>query len=92
MQSKYVIKVQIVRSKTHAPRYHVNFPQPLAAAIGLQGGEEVQWELLNRGELRLVRPHAPPPSASQPFAKKHELTRHTVASAPDCRKRKPPVK
>jgi hypothetical protein len=61
MQAKYVIKVQVVRSKTQAPRFHVNVPQPLAAAIGLEGGEEVQWELLDRGELHLVRPHAPPP-------------------------------
>jgi len=27
----------------------------LAAAIGLEAGEEVQWELLDRGELHLVR-------------------------------------
>ncbi len=39
------------------------FPLALAAAIGLEPGEEVQWELLNRGELHLVRPHTPPVSA-----------------------------
>jgi hypothetical protein len=33
----------------------VYFPLPLAAAIGLEAGEEVQWELLDRGELHLVR-------------------------------------
>jgi hypothetical protein len=63
MQAKYVVKVQVVRSKTQAPRFHVNFPMPLAAAIGLEGGEQVQWELLGRGELHLVRPYAPPPRA-----------------------------
>ncbi|MCO5068800.1 MAG: hypothetical protein M9910_09005 [Kiritimatiellae bacterium] len=26
-----------------------------AAAIGLEGGEEVEWELLDRGELHLIR-------------------------------------
>ena len=61
MPAKYSIKVQVVRSKTAAPRFHINFPLPLAAAIGLEGGEEVEWELLDRGELRLVRPHATPP-------------------------------
>lgn len=71
MQAKYAVKVQVVRSKTQAPRFHVNFPLPLAAAIGLEGGEEVQWELLDREELRLVRPHAPTPSGSQRFAQKH---------------------
>ena len=70
MPAKYVIKVQVVRSKTQAPRYHVNFPMPLAAAIGLEGGEEVQWELLERGELRLVRPQVSAPSRDRSFAKK----------------------
>ena len=70
MPAKYVIKVQVVRSKTQAARYHVNFPMPLAAAIGLEGGEEVQWELLERGELRLVRPQVSAPSKDRSFAKK----------------------
>jgi hypothetical protein len=33
---------------------------PLAAALGLEGGENVSWELLDRRELHLVRA-APPP-------------------------------
>ena len=56
--AKYVIKVQAIRSKTQAPRFYVNFPLPLAAAIGLEAGESVEWELLNRGQLHLVR-HRP---------------------------------
>ena len=63
MQAKYVVKVQVVRAKTQAPRFHVNFPLPLAAAIGLEAGEEVQWELLDRGELHLLRLHTPRPRA-----------------------------
>jgi hypothetical protein len=62
MQAEYSIKVQVIRSKTQAPRFYVNFPLALAAAIGLEAGEEVEWELLDRGELHLVRPHAPAPS------------------------------
>jgi len=65
MQAKYSIKVQAIRSKKQAPRFYVNFPLPLAAAIGLEAGEEVEWELLDRGELRLLRPHALPPRAQQ---------------------------
>ena len=61
MQAKYAIKVQAIRSKAQAPRFYVNFPLPLAAAIGLQAGETVEWELLDRAELHLVRPQAPPP-------------------------------
>lgn len=60
---KYSLKVQAIRPKGQTPKLYVYFPIPLAAAIGLQPGEQVEWELLNRGELRLVRPHAPPPRA-----------------------------
>ena len=34
----------------------------LAAAIGLNPGDRVQWELLDRGELHLVRLEPPPPT------------------------------
>jgi hypothetical protein len=60
-QVKYVLKVQAIRAKGQTPKLYVYFPIPLAAAVGLEPGEEVQWELLHRGELHLVRPHAPPP-------------------------------
>jgi len=53
--TKYPLKVQAIRSKGQQPRLYVYFPLPLAAAIGLEAGEEVQWELLDRGELHLVR-------------------------------------
>jgi len=35
----------------------------LAATIGMEPGEEVQWELLERGELHLVRAQVPRPQA-----------------------------
>ncbi len=60
-QTKYPLKVQAIRSGKQQPRLYVYFPLPLAAAIGLNAGDQVQWELLDRGELHLVRievPHA----------------------------------
>ena len=42
------------------PRLYVSFPLALAAAIGLQPGDAVQWELLDRGELHLLRVKTPP--------------------------------
>ena len=82
MQAKYAIKVQAIRSKTQAPRFYVNFPLPLAAAIGLTAGESVEWELLARGELHLVRPHPAPP-AGQPAPRFPALNpRQTVAATP----------
>jgi hypothetical protein len=55
VQAEYVIKVQEIRSKGQAPRYYVSIPLPLAAALELQGGEEVQWQLHTRSDLRLLR-------------------------------------
>ena len=55
MESIYPLRVQAIRSKGQNPRLYVSFPLALAAAIGLEPGDEVQWELLDRGELHLVR-------------------------------------
>ena len=63
MQSIYPLRVQAIRSRGQNPRLYVSFPLAVAAAIGLEPGDEVQWELLDRGELHLVRLHAPPPTA-----------------------------
>ena len=65
MQAFYPLKIQAIRSKGHQARLYVYFPLPLAAAIGLQAGEEVQWELLDRGELHLVRKQLPQLQATQ---------------------------
>jgi hypothetical protein len=62
MSTSFPLRVQAIRSRGQNPRLYVTFPMALAAAIGLEPGEEVQWELLDRGELHLVRPNTPPPS------------------------------
>ena len=61
MPLTYPLRVQAIRSKGQTPRLYVSFPLAIAAAIGLEPGDEVQWELLDRGELHLVRlePTAP---------------------------------
>jgi hypothetical protein len=61
MQAEYVMKVQVIRSKGRATRLFVNIPLPLAAALDLQAGERVRWQLLARSDLRLIR-LAPPPA------------------------------
>ncbi len=65
MQAIYPLKVQAIRSKGQQPRLYVYFPLPLAAAIGLEAGESVQWELLDRRELHLVRECVPTAKARQ---------------------------
>ncbi|MFZ1075327.1 MAG: hypothetical protein WAN50_03060 [Minisyncoccia bacterium] len=63
MQTTYPLRVQAIRSRGQNPRLYVSFPLALAAAIGLEPGDEVQWELLDRGELHLVRLRTSPPAA-----------------------------
>jgi len=62
MQITYPLKIQAIRSQGQQPRLYVSFPLAIAAAIGLEPGETVQWELLDRGELHLVRPNTLPPT------------------------------
>jgi hypothetical protein len=64
MPTSYPLRVQAIRSRGQQPRLYVSFPLALAAAIGLEPGEEVQWELLDRGELHLLRPNHPDPSTT----------------------------
>ena len=61
MTTTYPLKVQAIRSKDVKVRLYVNVPIPLAAAIGLEAGEEVEWELLSRSELLLVRKNSAKP-------------------------------
>ena len=60
MQTAYPLRIQAIRSKGQQPRLYVSFPLALAAAIGLEPGDMVQWELLDRTELHLVRLKVPP--------------------------------
>ena len=69
MPTSFPLRVHEIRSRGQNPRRYVNFPLALAAAIGLEPGEEVQWELLDRAELHLIRPNAQPPSAKAKTSK-----------------------
>ena len=60
MQAQFEMKVQVIRSKGRATRLFVNVPLPLAAALDLQAGEPVRWQLLDRSDLRLIRLNPPP--------------------------------
>jgi hypothetical protein len=73
MQAFYPLKIQAIRSKGQQARLYVYFPLPLAAAIGLQAGEEVQWELLDRGELHLIRKQLPQLPATQRLRQSDEI-------------------
>jgi hypothetical protein len=61
----YPIKVQAIRARAQKTRFYVPIPLALAAAIGVKAGESVQWELLDRGELHLLRVAPPRPAAKR---------------------------
>jgi hypothetical protein len=63
MPTSFPLRVQAIRSRGQNPRLYISFPMALAAAIGLEPGDEVQWELLDRGELHLVRVNPDLPAA-----------------------------
>ncbi|MFH1736270.1 MAG: hypothetical protein ABH838_00055 [Actinomycetota bacterium] len=63
--ASYPLKIQAIRSKSQNLRFYVYLPMPLASALGIQGGEEVSWELLERNELHLVRKSPAPLKAKR---------------------------
>ena len=71
MQAQYPVKVQAIRSKGRTDRFYVFIPLPLAAAIGLEAGEEFQWSLTDRNTLAVRRiTRTPAVSAPSPATKK----------------------
>lgn len=70
MQTTYPLRIQAIRSKGQQPRLYISVPLALAAAIGLEPGELVQWELLDRGELHLVRHCTSSPTTHRKASKK----------------------
>jgi len=41
-------------------RFYVNFPSAVAQILDFQGGEQLEWTLLDRSQLVLNRLQAPP--------------------------------
>jgi hypothetical protein len=74
MQAKYPVKVQAIRSKGRTDRFYVFIPLPLAAAIGLEAGEEFQWSLSDRDTLA-VRRVTPTPSEKAATEARQKKTR-----------------
>ncbi len=70
MQAQYPITVQAIRSQGQKVRFYVYVPLPLAAAIGLEPGEEVQWTLVDRYTLQMQRQRPAPRRATQPPARR----------------------
>lgn len=75
MQAQYPVKVQAIRSKGRTDRYYVFVPLPLAAAIGLEAGEEIQWSLTDKNTLSVQRVNPPVKSPVAKWAKKGKTSK-----------------
>ena len=75
--ASYPLRIQAIRTKGQNVRFFVYIPMPLAAALGIEGGEDVSWELLDRDELHLVRLEARPAEATR-TAKRPATARDAV--------------
>ena len=70
----YPTTIQLILRK-RSQQWYVNLPAALANAMDFTKGETVEWTLLDRGRLLLVRRDVPPePLAS---AKAHSPTKAT---------------
>jgi hypothetical protein len=65
MQAEYAVKVQAIRSKGRTDRFYVFIPLPLAAAIGLEAGEEFQWSLADKNSLSVRRLRTTPTAGAK---------------------------
>jgi hypothetical protein len=58
--ASYPLKIQAIRSKGQNLRFYVYLPMPLAAALGIHGGEESRgncWNAKNRIWSETPRPY-----------------------------------
>ena len=75
MQAKYSVKVQAIRSRGRTDRFYVFIPLPLAAAIGLEAGEEFQWSLADRSTLAVRRINPTPVADPRAQGRRKRLPR-----------------
>jgi hypothetical protein len=72
MQAIYPVKIQAIRSKGRKDRFYALVPMALAAAIGMEAGELVQWSLTDRDTLLVRRVNPPAKPMAGNVAKKRK--------------------
>ena len=56
----YPTKVQLIERRRGTNQWYINFPTSIAEAMDFQKGEVVEWSVVDRGLLELVRRQTPP--------------------------------
>jgi hypothetical protein len=59
--ANYQVRIQAICSRGHNERPFVTIPVAIARALDLQKGELVEWKLVDRTQLLLVRQPQPSP-------------------------------
>lgn len=55
----YPTKLQCIQRRD-SQQFYINFPTPLAQALDLQKGEQLEWTIVDKGHLLLSRQVVPP--------------------------------
>ena len=59
--ANYQVRIQAIRSRGHNERPFVTIPVAIARALDIQKGETVEWKIVDRSQLLLVRGPQPSP-------------------------------
>jgi hypothetical protein len=60
----YPAKVQLIRRKSGADQYYINFPTAVAGAMEFQKGEIIEWIIEDKANIIAHRPVVPPSPVS----------------------------
>ena len=60
----YLSKVQVIERANRTRQFYLICPAPLAEALELQKGEDIEWVVEDKATLVIKRPQAAPPRRS----------------------------
>jgi hypothetical protein len=60
----YLSKVQVIERANGTRQFYLICPAPLAEALELQKGEDIEWLIEDKATLVIQRPQAKPPRRS----------------------------
>jgi hypothetical protein len=53
----YLSKIQVIERANRTRQFYLICPAPLAEALELEKGEEIEWIVEDQANLRIQRPH-----------------------------------
>lgn len=53
----YLSKIQVIERANQTRQFYLICPAPLAEALELEKGEEIEWIVEDKANLRIQRPH-----------------------------------